>query len=383
MNRRNFLERAGLLGAGTLAGSVRGGAAARPAGRGPAGRAIRVGVITEPGGQHRDFFLRSLSICDGVAQVAVADRSGEYFEKARSLLGARAATYRTFREAAEMLARVEPELVLVVLEPVNTPPLVEAALRARAHVLVEKPGCVRLADFESLARLAEAGDRHVMLALTNRVSPAAVKARELVDGGWLGRLYGTSLHIVADQTRLKNPAYWKTWPASKARGGGGKLIYHGIHYVDLVQYVVHDAIDRVCGFTRNVGGQPIEVEDAAVLSLRFRGGMVGTLNAGFYLDRGYSTHTAVWGSEGWLRFDLAAGTPLQWSSTRPGAPAGVQTFAYEKEPDTYHRMLQAAVDAARGAAAAPITTAESLSVLRSVFAAYRAAETGLEQTVGG
>jgi len=218
-----------------------------------------------------------------------------------------------------------------------------------------------------------------MVALANRMLPPAAKARELVDSGYLGKLYGASLHLVADQTRLKNPAYRQSWPASRKRAGGGKLIYHGIHYLDLIQYVANDRVRRVSGFTRNVGGQPIEVEDAAVLALEFRSGMVGTFNAGYYLDRGYSTLVALWGSQGWLRFDLAAATPLEWYSTRSGAPRGVQTFPYSQQPDAYELLLKAALDASRGLADAPITGQECLAVLQVIFASYRAAETGVTQ----
>ena len=37
----------------------------------------------------------------------------------------------------------------------------------------------------------------------------------------------------------------------------------------------------------NVGGQPIDTEDSAVVALRFDNGMLGTLTSGYYLDRGY------------------------------------------------------------------------------------------------
>jgi predicted dehydrogenase len=372
MNRRRFLE---CIGAGLAAAP----AAEAAAPFADDGKQVRVAAITEPGGQHLNNFVKALAACPGVEQIALADRSGEYFAKGKELLGPRAASCRTFTDYREMLQAVKPDLVVLALEPVSTPPVIAAALEAGSHVLAEKPPCARLEDFEPLAALARSKQRHLMVALANRMSPAVVKARELVETGQLGKLYGASLHLVADQTRLKSAAYRQSWPASRRRGGGGKLIYHGIHYLDLVQYVARDRIRRVTGFTANVGGQPIEVEDAVVLSLEFAGGMLGTLNAGYYLDRGYSTSVHLWGAHGWVRFDPGGGTPLEWRSTRPGAPEGVQSFAYPQEPDVYQRLLEAAVGASRGVGRAPIDGAESLAVLRVIFAAYRAAETGTTQ----
>ena len=385
MNRRRFLERAGRLGAVALAAAP-GAPAAAPAGppaHSPSAeeRQIRVGAITEPGGQHLSYFMRSLGTCRGVEAVALADRSGEYFEKGRELLGPRSRSYRTFADYREMLAVVKPDLVVLALEPVNTPPIIDTALRAGCHVLAEKPPCARLEDFEPLAALARDRKRHLMVALANRMLPPAAKARELVDSGYLGKLYGASLHLVADQTRLKNPAYRQSWPASRKRAGGGKLIYHGIHYLDLIQYVAHDRVRRVSGFTGNVGGQPIEVEDAAVLALEFRSGMVGTFNAGYYLDRGYHNRATLWGSDGWLRLDLGTERPLEWHSTLPDAPKGVQQFSDPKSDDVYTGMLQSAIDGARGTAPPVITTRQSLSVLKVVFAVYQAAATGRSQTI--
>jgi len=110
----------------------------------------------------------------------------------------------------------------------------------------------------------------------------------------------------------------------------------------------------VAGFYRNVGGQPVDIEDAAVAVLEFASGGVATLHSGYYIDQGYHTQIAIWGSEGWLRFDHVSGTPLEWHSTHKDAPRGVQKFSYA-EPALYgyQGLVEAAVDAARGSRRRP------------------------------
>ena len=315
--------------------------------------------------------------------MALADPSGESFPRSLVSLGPRAAATQTFKDYRHMLETFKPELVIITLEPVHTPPVIEAALRAGAHVVAEKPPCVRLADFEPLVALALERKRELMLALDTRVSPPGRKARELVEQGYLGKLYGVSMTWIADQTRLRNPAYHQTWTAQKRRAGGGSLIFHGIHYIDLIQFIAGSNIARVSGFVRNVGGQPIDVEDAGVVAMEFRSGMVGTLNTGYYLDKKYDNRITVWGSEGWLRFGFTSTSlPLEWYSTRAGAPTGVQTFDYpESEADGQHVFTCDAVAATRGLGKPPMTSAESLAVMKAVFACYRAAETGVAQSV--
>jgi predicted dehydrogenase len=221
-----------------------------------------------------------------------------------------------------------------------------------------------------------------MLALANRVAPPIQKARELVATGALGRLYGADFHTIADQTRLRQPGYRESWFASKAQAGGGYLLWLGIHWLDLVQLISGDRIRQVCGFAGNVGGQPIDVEDAAVLALLFEKGMHGTMHAGYYLDRGYQNHCKIWGEQGWLHCDLMSNEPLQWYSTQAGAPAGIQTMRHTRDSNGYARFVQAAVNCAAASAPPPVTGAEGLQVLKVVFALYRAAATGSVQVLG-
>jgi hypothetical protein len=63
---------------------------------------IRVGVITEPTGTHMSAYFKSLGICSGIQQVALAGTSGQNFEKAKELLGARGRDARTFSDYREM-----------------------------------------------------------------------------------------------------------------------------------------------------------------------------------------------------------------------------------------------------------------------------------------
>jgi predicted dehydrogenase len=338
---------------------------------------IRAALIIEPSGDHLAHHLRA-GLCAGIDEFAIADETGQTFDLARKALGSR--TFRTYRDPVHMMGEFSPQLVVVSMEPRRMPAAIEVALRG-AHVVAEKPACATLAQFEKLAQLATNRNRQLMLAMASRLYPGAVRARELIQAGWIGRGYGVDMHWVADQTRLKDPAYQQSWKSFRAKGGGGKLIFHGIHYIDLIRFLTGDTIAQVCGFCRNVGGQPIEVEDAAVVSMVFTSGMVGTLNTGYYLDRGYANRVALWGAEGWLRFEPQLSATLSWFSTAQAAPRGVQQLVEAAPAPVYDLMFQAAVDFCRGLRAPFMTTAESLSALRAVFAAYRAAETGMTQKV--
>jgi predicted dehydrogenase len=140
-------------------------------------------------------------------------------------------------------------------------------------------------------------------------------------------------------------------------------------------------VAEVAGFTANVGGQPIDVEDSAALSLRFANGSLGTMTSGYYLDQGYHSHLKIWGSGGWLETNRhGAAVPFRYYSTADPKPE-VKTHTPPEGPAGYAPFVAACVRSALGLEAPPITTDESRRILATVFAAYRAAETGQVQKV--
>jgi UDP-N-acetyl-2-amino-2-deoxyglucuronate dehydrogenase len=341
---------------------------------------IVVGLITEPTAHHRTGYLDVLAKIVGVRSVAVVDPTGETLADAKRRLGDRFHG-NGFTDAQQMLAAVRPQLTVVTTEGQNAPAAVIAALNAGSHVLTEKPSCTKLEQFEQIARVADKQKRHVMLAMATRSSSATKKARQLIADGVIGKPYSVSLIWHADQNRVRDPAYHRSWVADPQRAGGGKLIYHGVHFLDAIQHLLNEPIRDINGFAQNVGGQPIKVEDSAVVSFRFASGATGVLNAGYYLDRSKQTEIRIWGSHGWIKLELHERRPLLWSSSKSGESREIQSFDYSSDGNLYELFFQDAVDSIRHATPPPITTVESLQALRVVFAGYKAVETGRTQTI--
>jgi predicted dehydrogenase len=182
---------------------------------------LTVGVITEPSGAHLELYLPALASSPGIEAVALADRSGRTFQTAANIFTRGPIKFQVFKDAVEMLRTVKPSLALITLEAHHAPSSIEAALEWNCHVLAEKPACTRSEDFARLVRIADSKHRHLMLAFANRLSPPVRKARELIQEGYLGKLYGIYLTSIADQARLTTRDYQQSWFASKVRAGGG------------------------------------------------------------------------------------------------------------------------------------------------------------------
>jgi predicted dehydrogenase len=335
---------------------------------------ITVGLVTHGGAAHVGAYLDALARAESCGKVALADADGRWNAEARRVLGDKLAGEH--RDVREMLARHRPAMALVTMEARLAPPVIAQALEAGCHVLAEKPACVRAEDFAPLARLADSKHRHLMLALANRINPEIVAARKMIADGAIGKVYGLEMHLVADQTRLTRPAFHEQWLASKERAGGGHLSWLGIHWLDLAMHVTGSSIVKVAGFTANVGGQPLDVEDSAAAALLFDNGSLGTITSGYYLDKGYHSHLKIWGSAGWLHLEPMQPVPLRWSTTTGEQAGKVQEFTGSKDPRGYGPFVLQAIEACRTTSDPPIGTSDSLRAVNTVFAIYRAAATG-------
>jgi predicted dehydrogenase len=342
-------------------------------------KSIKVGIITQADGAHLPDYFGSLAKIEEAESVALADPSGKSEEMARKALGDKLKSVH--KDGADMLRRFEPQMVIVSLEAVAAPPVIRSVLEAGCHVFAEKPSCTNAEDYEKLVRLSQQKHRHLILAVANRSHAPVAEARRLIKNGKLGKVYGVEAHLVTDQTRLKNEDYRKQWFCIKARAGGGQLIWVGIHWLDLILFVTGLKIKQVAGFAGNVGGQPIDIEDSAAVTMKFDNGSFGTMTSGYYLDKGYHSHVKVWGEHGWLRLAAVEELPMEWYSSKDAKDAKVQTFEYPKGGRGYLNFMRSSVRASCGLEDPPATAEEGLHVLRSIFAFYEAAKTGRAQTV--
>lgn len=338
-----------------------------------------VGVITHAGGAHLDAYFSALASAEDVTAVTLSDPGGKNVAAAREALGPKLRA--VYENPAALVRKEKPVMALVSMEAALAPQAIEVALDAGCHVMAEKPACVRIEDFERLHARAKSDGLHLMLALANRLNPEVREARRLIHEGRIGTIYGLEAHLIADQTRLSRPAYHETWYAKKERGGGGHLIWLGIHWLDLATFLTDSRVVEVAGFTGVVGGQPLDVEDSAAIAMRFDNGAFGTMTSGYYLDRGYHSHIKIWGSEGWLEIRRHGGLPLAWYSRKEQNPQ-IHRISEFPGPSGYTPFVWACVRASAGLEEPPLTTDDSLRALQTVFASYHAAETGRAQRIG-
>lgn len=335
---------------------------------------IKVAILTNQTGAHVGAYLNALRDTEACKAVVLADPDGRWVDSARKVLGAKLTAVH--RDAKQMLAQEKPTMAMVTMEARIAPPVIDLALEAGCHVFAEKPACLRAKDLAPLAQKADSKHLHLMLALANRLNPELVAARKLIAEGAIGKIYGLEMHLVADQTRLTNKSYQAQWYTQKKRAGGGHLVWLGIHWLDLAQFVTGAEITEVAGFIANVGGQPIDIEDSATATLRFNNGALGTMTSGYYLKRGYHSHIKIWGSEGWLHLEQMLDQPLHWVSHKGDQAGKLQEWKGNRQPRGYTPFVRACVEACANDTDPPINNADSLRAVKVVYSIYEAATIG-------
>src|SRR6476469_5320360 len=100
----------------------------------------------------------------------------------------------------EVLARDDIEVVDITTHPPDRPPLVEAALRARKHVLSQKPFVLDLDVGHRLADLAEAQGVRLAVNQNGRWSPHYSYIRHALQSSLIGDIISANLTVHWDHT---------------------------------------------------------------------------------------------------------------------------------------------------------------------------------------
>ncbi|MCX7819826.1 MAG: Gfo/Idh/MocA family oxidoreductase [Kiritimatiellae bacterium] len=177
------------------------------------------------------------------------------------------------RDAAELVARADVDVVIVATTHDALATTAVAALLAGKHVLVEKPAGRTVAEVEMIQRAAAASKCLVHVGFNHRYHPAVRRARELFEQGALGPM----MMVRGRYGHGGRPGYEREWRADPIRSGGGELIDQGVHLIDLARWFLGDFTDVRGLATTLYWAMP--VDDNAFLTLRTAGGQVAFLHA--------------------------------------------------------------------------------------------------------
>jgi predicted dehydrogenase len=332
---------------------------------------------------HSDAHLRTLSHSAQVSEVVVFDEDPEAVARAESTY---AKVVGGHCELDALLAEACPITVACLTNDVN-PDLCLKLVAAGSHVISEKPIGPTSESVREVVQAAEAHSRVLGVMYQNRYHPITQEARRLILAGALGQVVSCEARMVTSQVRFRDPTHWLF---NRSVSGGGILSWLGCHYLDLLRYLLGDEVASVSAMVGRMSGEAIDVEDVASMSLRFVGGAIGSLQAGYqlpisgagYMGPSYDSYISIRGSQGHLIW-RPSNQParLEFTSVASGwETAPVKTIDFViAENDAYGGVYGVAfVDGFIGSALAgaepPASGIDALEVGKVVEAAYRSSE---------
>lgn len=145
-----------------------------------------------------------------------------------------------------------------------------ACVAAGLPTLVEKPFTHNVTEGEALVSAAKTAGVALLTGHHRRHNPLIQKALEIVNSGLLGKLTA----VQGQAWFMKPDCYFETeW---RRRAGGGPVYINLIHDIELLQAFCGRVISVHAMESNAVRGY--EVEETAVILLRFASGLLGTVN---------------------------------------------------------------------------------------------------------
>lgn len=332
--------------------------------------------------------LTSLSQCFRAAAVAVADTNVGRAKEATE----RFKIPRSYSDYRELLDQADIDAVTIALPNYLHAPVAIEALKARKHVLLEKPMAMNSREASKIIDTAMKMKRTLMVAQNYRFNRSTQMAKLIIQRGDLGEIY----HARCFWLRRSGIPRIGSWFTQKKYSGGGCVFDIGVHVLDNCLHLLgeFDAI-TVCGHTHSKFGgrglnevnwgkseidpaKPFDVDDYGVALLKLKSGR--TVN----FEVSWAAHQPPDGRE--IGMDLLgtqAGLALYPARLFRNGPSGYESvhLAGIKVPhpeDRLHHFVNCVLEGKK-----PIVSLEeSLKVQQILDAICTSSATGKEVRLG-
>ena len=328
--------------------------------------------------------LKSLSTCSRAVAVAIADSNAERAHAASERYG----IPRSYADYRELLDQPDIDAVTIALPNYLHASAAIESLKARKHVLLEKPMATNLRDAARIIETAKKMKRVIMVAQNFRFHPHSQVARIFIEKGALGEIY----HARCFWHRSSGIPRIGSWFTQKQYAGGGCTYDLGVHMLDLTFHLINDFQVRAVSAqafnkfgTRGLGEadhslseidpkKVFDVEDYSVALIRMESGRTVALEvswAAFHASDVREKGVDLYGTE--------AGLSLFPTRVFRNGPSGYETIqlSQSKLPyseDRVHHFVSCVLDGKKPL----VSMDESYKVQQALEAIYASSSSGKE-----
>jgi predicted dehydrogenase len=238
------------------------------------------------------------------------------------------------------------------------------AAQARKHVFLDKPIANTIADARALTRACRAAGVVLALGYQRRKEAQFRWIRRRIDEGAFGRLVNAEANISRDRLGKIDLGSWRYTAAGMP---GGVMLQIGIHYSDVLEYLI--------GPVKAVSGRlaqlvlPGDNPDVASMVLEHENGALSTLNAS-YASASEFYAMNLYGKEASAYYDLFSGLRfLKRGTERADAVAIAKNDPIVEELDEFAAAI-------RGEAEPEMNGERSTASLAVLLAGIKSAREG-------
>lgn len=167
-----------------------------------------------------------------------------------------------------------------------------AAVKAKKHILLEKPLGLTLADSLEIIEACEAAGVKLGVGLMMRYHAYHQEIKRIIAEGKIGDIVSMRAQFTCWYPKMEN-----CWRQEKSLSGGGALMDMGIHCIDLLQYISGLNAVECTGYAHNQTFG-YNVDDSAAVIMKMENGALAFVDSNFNIP------------------DAAAKCPLEFYGTK-------------------------------------------------------------------
>jgi UDP-N-acetyl-2-amino-2-deoxyglucuronate dehydrogenase len=173
----------------------------------------------------------------------------------------------------ELLETTAADLVVLTAPSGLHPEQAIQVAQSGRHVMTEKPMATRWSDGLKMVKVCEAANVRLFVIKQNRRNSTLQMLKKAIEQGRFGKIFSVAVNVFWTRPQeYYDSAKWRgTWEFD-----GGALMNQASHYIDLLYWLM-GPVESVMTYTATLA-RDIEVEDSAVVALRWRSGALGTVN---------------------------------------------------------------------------------------------------------
>ncbi len=326
--------------------SIESNYSAAKVGRSASARRVRVGII----GAGRIGKVHAATLAHRLPEavpVAIADMNREAAQSLAEVCGIE----RVVESAGEIFAAPDIDAVLICSSTDTHAALVEQAAHAGKHIFCEKPIDHSLEKIDRALEAVKKAGVKMQVGFNRRFDANFARVRRAVESGEIGTPH--LMHIVS-----RDPA---PPPLAYIGASGGMFLDMTIHDFDMARFLIGDEVEEI--YTTAAVMVDPEIGragdvDTAVIVLRFRNGVIGTIDNSRKAVYGYDQRVEILGSGGSIATSNCypnEAVVSTASSVRRDLPLN---FFMERYAESFANEMRAFIEAVRDDKPTPVNGAD-------------------------